>query len=133
MMKIEEDIMLKKSESWMKLLDNLDLDNTLNGGRSEAITSIRKQDDQIQVKLRVPGVNVKNLKVEIKKDKVFVYYFKEVKNFQFQEMEIAPVTSRWFPITRDIDLRSINAFTKDDELIINLPFKWAGWQASGAK
>ncbi|MEQ8925061.1 MAG: hypothetical protein RLO81_04565 [Fulvivirga sp.] len=102
------------------ILKSVDINNTLNGGRSEPQTSIKKQNNSYLLTARVPGVDIMDLQVEILNGKVIVHYPMFFNNAS--GVLTVPQVVAAFPITNGIDYENIDARKVDEMLEVRLPW-----------
>lgn len=103
-----------------ELLTSIDLLNTLNGGTTQPVIRLRKLPSHHEIILRVPGLPLTNIKIEIKNNQLVIYYWLPVlaggKEIQFTK----------FLYTNNIpyfvDAKSITATEEADSLVVSLPF-----------
>ncbi len=103
-----------------ELITSIDVMNTLNGGTSEPVLRIKKSPAFHQITLRVPGIAIGNIKIEIKNDQLIIFYITTIVS---QENEVQ------FPrflynkaIPYFIDVKHITASEEEDSLVVRLPF-----------
>ena len=104
-----------------KLFHNLartaDLQNTINGGMSQALLKGIMHDDEWTLKLKIPGVDADNIKLELTEGHLCIFQMMEV-----QGLRKVPYLLSMIPMTRKIDIESISALHKDGWTYIKLPF-----------
>jgi len=103
-----------------EILKSVDINNTLNGGRSEPQTSIKKYDGYYLLKAKVPGVEIDRLRVEIIDGKVIVHHpmaFEQA----LGDLTVPQVVAA-FPITPKIDHKNITAHRVDNVVEVIMPF-----------
>ncbi len=103
-----------------ELLASIDVLNALNGGVSEPLLQLKQFQDHREIRLRVPGVNEENLKVEIHNNTLSVFY-----TFDFESdgmwIEVPKVVYNK-PIPYFVDVKKISALYENNFLIVVLPF-----------
>ncbi|ELR73763.1 hypothetical protein C900_01373 [Fulvivirga imtechensis AK7] len=115
-MKYDHDI------KWVRqVLKTADIMNTLNGGTSQPRTKLRKTNNSYVLNVQIPGVDADTLKVDIIDKSLFVYH-----NLMFGERSDAvvmvPHVVATYPLSPDIDFRSITATYEDKTLRVVMPF-----------
>ena len=103
-----------------ELITHIDVMNTLNGGTSEPSVRLQQFATHREITLRVPGVSQEQIKMEINKNKLTVYYFTVLKS---QEMEF-PVPKVLYDkvIPYFVDIPNITVREDEGALVITLPF-----------
>ena len=94
--------------------------NTLNGGTSQPIINLKQYPTYRQIKIRVPGVKLDNVKIEINNNQLMIYYLVTVIS---QEKEI-PLPKGLYnkSIPYFVDVHNIKATQEADALVVRLPF-----------
>jgi len=103
-----------------EILKSVDINNTLNGGRSEPQTSIKKLDNYYLLEAKVPGVEVDQLRVEIIDGKVIIHHpmaFEQA----LGDLTVPQVVAA-FPITPKIDHKNITAHRIENKVEVIMPF-----------
>jgi len=103
-----------------EILKSVDINNTLNGGRSEPQTSIKKLDNYYLLEAKVPGVEVDQLRVEIIDGKVIIHHpmaFEQA----LGDLTVPQVVAA-FPITPKIDHKNITAHRIGNKVEVIMPF-----------
>jgi hypothetical protein len=103
-----------------ELMTHVDVMNTLNGGSSEPVVRRQQFASHREIKLRVPGVNRENIKLEINNNKLTAYYFTLLKS---QDLEI-PVPKVLYDkaIPYFVDIKRITLTEQEGWMIVHLPF-----------
>ncbi len=103
-----------------ELLTSIDLLNTLNGGTTEPVVRLRKLPSQHEITLKVPGLPLTNIKIEIKDNQLVIYYWLPVmvggRAIQFTKFLYTN------SIPYFVDAKSITASEEADSLVVSLPF-----------
>ncbi len=102
----------------------IDLSNSINGGSSEIINTAGISEEGYQLMVKVPGVEIDKLNVEVIEDKVLVYYMFPVYNQeQADGKEYARVVGS-FSIPADADYEQVSAsyLEESKRIMILLPF-----------
>src|SRR5437879_11608927 len=103
-----------------ELLTSIDALNTLNGGVSEPLMSLMRFQDHREIRVKVPGINEENLKVEIHNNILSVFY-----TFNFQSVDLLieiPKVVYNKPIPYFVDASRITASYENDFLMVTLPY-----------
>ncbi|QSE96473.1 Hsp20/alpha crystallin family protein [Fulvivirga lutea] len=103
-----------------EILKSVDINNTLNGGRSEPQIAIRKEGESYLLTARVPGVDILDLQVEILNGKVIVHH--PMLFDSDSGILTVPQVVAAFPITNGIDYENIEARKVDERLEVRLPW-----------
>lgn len=92
--------------------------NTINGGMAEPVLKINRHGREWMVNLRIPGVEVENIKLEIKDRSLLVFHMiSEGNDSQIQ----LPYLVTALTIGNKIDLDGIIAEYENGQIIIHLP------------
>lgn len=103
-----------------ELITHIDVMNTLNGGISEPSVRVRQYASQRQITLRVPGIALENIKIDIKDNQLLIYYLTDLVS---QEKELRfPKILYNKAIPYFVDTTNINASEEEHSLVLNLPF-----------
>jgi len=114
------DVMKDRKFASNELLASIDVLNTLNGGVSEAQMILKQFPDHHKIRLKVPGVNEENLKVEVHNNMLSVFY-----TFHLQSGHLpihVPKVVYNKPIPYFVDAARITASYEDGFLIVTLPY-----------
>ena len=111
-----------KDRSWVRsVLKTSDIMNTLNGGMSQPVTSIKRNEDHYLITLKVPGVDLDNVKVEIIDKHVIFHHIINFNDLDDSTLNIPHVLAT-YPLAADVDYNSVTATQKGNELWVKLPF-----------
>ncbi|GHN01544.1 hypothetical protein WSM22_30330 [Cytophagales bacterium WSM2-2] len=103
-----------------ELLVSIDVINTLSGGVSEHLLKLKQFEDHREIRLKVPGINPEDIKVEINENVLSLLY-----TFKIQSdntwVEVPKVVYNK-PIPHFVDESRITANFEEDFLVVNLPF-----------
>jgi len=92
--------------------------NTINGGMAEPVLKINKQGREWMVTLRIPGVNIENIKIEVKDNQLLVFHLiNESNNSNIQLPHLVTALT----ISNKIDLDGIVAQYENGQIFIHLP------------
>ena len=109
-----------KNEKYLDLITSIDVLNTLNGGVSAPQLNLEHYEDYREIHLRVPGINLDDIRVEIHNNNLSIFYLINI-----------VCSERLIPLPRFvynhnvpyyIDINKINARLEEEELIVNLPY-----------
>ena len=103
-----------------ELITSIDMLNTMNGGRSQPIVKLKHFSTHRQINIRVPGIALESLKIEINNNRLMIYYLTRIVS---QEREISlPKGLYNKSIPYFVDMKSIKATQEEDSLVVRLPF-----------
>ncbi|WP_215237396.1 Hsp20/alpha crystallin family protein [Dyadobacter helix] len=115
-----------------EMLMNIDFINTVNGGMSEPAIQLEKGEDGFEVVVKVPGIEVDDLQLEIVKGKQNSNHLKLFHLLPIFSQESLPGDEQWrsvrfintFVIPDGVDTESITARYDDmsRQLLLHLPF-----------
>lgn len=103
------------------LLKSADIANTFSGGVSQPFIRFTREADQYLVKVRVPGVNINALQVDIINKFLTISH---PVNFHYSDettLDIPHVIAT-FPISTEVDFKNITAAEEDGMLQVMMPF-----------
>lgn len=109
-----------EKENYLDLITSIDVLNTLNGGVSEPQLNLEHHDDCREIRLRVPGISLEDIRVELHNNNLSIFYLINIL-----------CSDRLIPLPRFvynrnvpyyIDINKINARLEEEELIVNLPY-----------
>jgi hypothetical protein len=103
-----------------ELVTHIDVMNTLNGGASKPMVRVEKLADQHQITLRVPGISVDNITIDIKDNQLLIFYFTVIDS-RGEELRFPRILYNK-PIPYFVDTANINAVEAGDSLVLHLPF-----------
>lgn len=111
-----------KDRNWVRsVLKTSDIMNTLNGGMSQPMTRMIRNADHYLITLKVPGVNLDNVKVEIVDRHVIFHHVINFNDLDDSNLTIPHVLAT-YPLTADVDYKGISAVRKEGVLLVKLPF-----------
>lgn len=102
------------------LITSVDVLNTLHGGISEPIVSIREVPEGHEIRVRVPAVRKEALQVEVNNYELGIYYMIPVES-SGKVIQMPQVVLQQ-PIARFIESAGIRATFEDGQLVVRLPF-----------
>jgi len=94
--------------------------NTLNGGVSEPQMCLEHHEDYREIRLRVPGVSLDDIRVELHNNNLSIFYLINIVSSERLIPLPRFVYNRNVPYY--IDASKINARLEEEELIVNLPY-----------
>ncbi|MEM6522424.1 MAG: Hsp20/alpha crystallin family protein [Bacteroidota bacterium] len=111
-----------KDRSWVRsVLKTSDIMNTLNGGMSQPTTNIRREQDHYLITLKVPGVDLENVKVEIIDKNLIFHHIINFNDLDDSSLNIPHVLAT-YSLAADVDHNNITAAQKEGVLHVKLPF-----------
>ena len=115
-----------------EMLMNIDFINTVNGGMSEPSIKLDKGSDGFEVVVKIPGIEVEDLQLEVVKGKRNSNNLKLFHLLPIFSQENLPDDEQWktirfintFVIPDGVDIDNISARYDDDhrQLVLYLPF-----------
>ena len=115
-----------------EMLMNIDFINTVNGGMSEPSIKLDKGSDGFEVVVKIPGIEVEDLQLEVVKGKRNSKNLKLFHLLPIFSQENLPDDEQWktirfintFVIPDGVDIDNISARYDDDhrQLVLFLPF-----------
>ena len=105
---------------FMNLITSVDVMNTLNGGRPEPVVKLSQFTNSREVRVKVPGIDPKNIEVEINENKVSIFYMINVATAGKEVAIPYSVYNKQQPYF--IDVSKIVAQIEEDELVVTLPY-----------
>ena len=103
-----------------ELITSIDMLNTMNGGRSQPIVKLKHFSTHRQINIRVPGIALESVKIEINNNRLMIYYLTRIVS---QEKEISlPKGLYNKSIPYFVDMKNIKATQEEDALVVRLPF-----------
>jgi HSP20 family molecular chaperone IbpA len=103
-----------------------DVMNILSGGMSEPIVKLTPNENAHQLEIRVPGVDVNTLSIEVINNTLNVFHGLEISTEN--QATVIPRVIFNKPIPHFIDINKIEATRKENKLIIQLPFNAQGYR-----
>ena len=115
-----------------EMLMNIDFINTVNGGMSEPAIQLERGSDGFEVVVKVPGIEVEDLQLEIVKGKKNSSNLKLYHLLPIFSQETLPDEEQWktirfintFVIPEGVDVENISARYDDSlrHLVLHLPY-----------
>lgn len=109
-----------KQENYLDLMTSIDVLNTLNGGVTEPQLWLEHHDDYREIRLKVPGISLDDLRVELHNNNLAIFYVINIASGERMIPLPRFVYNRNVPYYIDID--KINARLEEEALIVNLPY-----------
>jgi HSP20 family molecular chaperone IbpA len=111
---------IMKKANYLDLITSIDVLNTLNGGVSEPQMNLGHFEEYREIRLKVPGISLEDIRVEIHNNNLSIFYLINI--VSGDKMIPLPrfVYNRNVPYY--IDISKINARLEEEELIVNLPY-----------
>ena len=108
------------NNQFMNLITSVDVMNTLNGGRPEPVVKLSQFTNSREVRVKVPGIDPKNIEVEINENTVSIFYMINVATAGKEVAIPYSVYNKQQPYF--IDVSKIVAQIEEDELVVTLPY-----------
>lgn len=100
-----------------------DLMNTINGGMSKPVTVMQRKEKNYILKVKVPGVDARDLVVEVKNNTLFLFHKVSVHtNDLYKGSGFFPFTVGLMMIPYDVNIKEIKAEFEENELHVIMPF-----------
>ncbi len=109
-----------KRTNYLDLITSIDVLNTINGGVSEPQLDVVHYEDYREIRLKVPGINVEDIHVEVHNNNLSIFFFINIESGERLVQLPRFVYNKNVPYY--IDISKIKAYTDGDEVIVNLPF-----------
>jgi len=113
---------LGNSNTYHQLLLSVDALNTIHGGVSEAFFSMIKGEGEYLIKVRIPGVQPENVKIEVENNELSIFYYHSFDHGFAHGITRLPYIVKKVTIPFDVDISLIEAQNEDETYIIHLPF-----------
>lgn len=110
-MTVEDKILIQN------LAQTADIVNTINGGMSQANFQIFKEESEWMVKIKAPGVDADNMRIELKDDQMYVFQILGDNNASKIKL---PYLLTTFKISPRVNYDSIFAEYENGEIFIHL-------------
>lgn len=103
-----------------ELLTTIDVVNTLGGGTSEPRMNLKAYNTHRQITIRIPGVSLDHVKVEVNNNQLLIYYFNILQS-RGNELRFKRVLyDKSIPYF--VDATKITAKAMDQRVVVKLPF-----------
>lgn len=109
-----------KRTSYLDLITSIDVLNTMNGGVSEPQLNMVHYEDCREIRLKVPGINVDDIHVEIHNNNLSIFFFINIQSNDRLIQLPRFVYNKNVPYY--IDISKIKAHLDNEELVVSLPF-----------
>ena len=110
----------KNQNQYMNLITSVDVMSTLNGGRTEPVVKLHQHTDSREVRVKIPGIDPKQIEVEVNENRVAIFYMMNVASAGKEIAMPYSVYNRQQPYF--IDVSKIVAQVEEQELVVTLPF-----------
>ena len=109
-----------KKRDFIDLLTSVDVLNTIHGGVSEP--QLEQQQDEFgrELHIRVPGINMKGIQVEVHNNTLSIFYFIPIMANNNMVQMPCLIYNKTIPYF--IDTMKIQSHLEGEELIVELPF-----------
>lgn len=109
------------------ILANIDLANTLNGGRTESTIWVSRSETGYEVFVKMPGVEPDDLQVDIEDGQLWLYtLYPVLREESADEESFLPFTVGNVEIPGEVDVEHISARYRDGRWRVFLPFHTDG-------
>jgi HSP20 family molecular chaperone IbpA len=109
-----------KKTNYLDLITSIDVLNTVNGGVSEPNLNLMHYEEYREIRLKVPGINLDEIRVEVHNNNLSIFYFINIVSGDKMVQLPRFVYNRNVPYY--IDISKIKARLENEELVVNLPF-----------
>lgn len=96
-----------------------DILNTINGGMTQTTIKIHSGENGWQIKVKIPGVDLENLRLEVLDNHLYIHQMMEIDQ---NSPEKAPYVISMIPLVRQINIDAISATFEDGWTLVELPF-----------
>jgi len=107
-------------ENKLELLTSVDVLNTLHGGISEPKVSINQFESAREIRVKVPGIDVESIQVEVNTNVLSIYYNMNIMSAGKNVRLPYRIFNRQLPYY--VDISKIHSAIDEKELIVTLPF-----------
>lgn len=106
-----------------EILASVDLFNTLNGGRSQTLVNINRQEEGYEVLVKVPGLQADQLQVDVSDGRLWIYQLHPVLARENAEAStFLPNSISNFVLPNGVDVTGISARYQNGTWSVFLPF-----------
>ncbi len=109
-----------KKKKFKDLLTSVDILNTLSGGVSEPLVSMREEADRHEVRVRVPGIDKESLQAEVHNNELIIFYMIPLES-NGKDVQLPQIIYN-NAIPYFVKINSIQAHYEDNMLVVELPF-----------
>ncbi len=109
-----------KKKKFKDLLTSVDILNTLSGGVSEPLVSMREKADHHEVRVRVPGIDKEYLQAEVHNNELIIFYMIPLES-NGKEVQLPQIIYN-NAIPYFVKINNIQAHYEDNMLVVELPF-----------
>lgn len=112
--------MKKQKQQYLDLLTSVDVLNTIHGGTSEPQMELQQHKEGREIRIKVPGVGLEHIQVEIHNNVLSIFYFIPVlSNDKLIQMPCV-VYNKTIPYY--IDAAKIHSRLEGESLLVELPY-----------
>lgn len=111
---------MKKQEQYLDLLTSVDVLNTIHGGTSEPQMVLQQNQEGREIRIKVAGVKLDNIQVEIHNNVLSIFYFIPVLSNDKMIQMPCVVYNKNIPYY--VDATKIHSRIEDDSLLVELPY-----------
>lgn len=111
-MKVEDKLLIKNLATTAQLVTGI------NGGMAQPHVRLEKSDSRWVERMKVPGVSIESIRIEVKEGFLFVFQNLQV---EASDMEL-PYMIEMLNLTSQIDQDQIYAEYEGGEIVIHMPF-----------
>ena len=106
-----------------ELLLTADVMNTLNGGMSQPVVHLSREQEGYVLHARVPGVEPGSMQIEIKNNQLFLFHHISTRNGDLYDgIDFIPYHIGYINIPFDVNITGIRAHYEHGELKVFMPF-----------
>src|SRR5690349_8194771 len=116
----QEGEMNMKKNKFLDLLTSVDVLNTLNGGISEPQITYHQDEQGREIRVYIPGVDMKTVQVEVHNNNLSIFYFIPVE----VAGKIIPMPQLIYSkvVPYFIEIGKISSHSEEHELVVTMPF-----------
>lgn len=109
-----------KKTNYLDLITSIDVLNTINGGVSEPQMNLVHYEDSREIRIKVPGIDLSDIKVEVHNNNLAIFYFIQIACVDRMIPFPKFVYNRNVPYY--VDISRISARIEEEEIVVLLPF-----------
>lgn len=109
-----------KRTNHLDLITSIDVLNTVNGGVSEPQLNLIHYEDSREIRLKIPGIKLDEIRVEVHNNNLSIFYFINITCNDKMVQLPRFVYNRNVPYY--IEISKIKARLENEELVVSLPF-----------
>jgi len=115
-----KEISIMKKEKYLDLLTSVDVLNTIHGGTSEPQMVLQQHQEGREIRIKVPGVRLDTIQVEIHNNVLSIFYFIPVLSNDKMIQMPCVVYNKNIPYY--VDATKIHSKIESDSLVVELPY-----------